>query len=100
MRSQLAVKEQSVIDRLLFYNADRVGGGGQPVMLNNYKELTNLGIALGEQNIKPGSQIIVTTIAKVSAFMRRLPRRLATAGSFVLWLSVCVTCVVSARRDT
>ena len=26
MRSQLAVKDQGVIDRLLFYNADRVGG--------------------------------------------------------------------------
>ena len=57
-----------MIDRLLFYNADRVpGANGQPVMLSNYRELTNMNVALGEQQIKLGSQIIVTTIAKVSA---------------------------------
>lgn len=42
MRSQLAVKDQNVIDKLLFYNADRVGGAnGQAVVHNYYKELTN-----------------------------------------------------------
>lgn len=49
MRSQLAVKEQSVIESLLFYNADRVGGtNGQPVVHSFYKELTNQNTPLGE----------------------------------------------------
>ena len=49
MRSQLAVKDQGVIDRLLFYNADRVGGSnGQPVVHNIYNELTNLTTPLGD----------------------------------------------------
>ena len=67
MRSQLAVKDQSVIERLLFYNADRSGGqNGQPIVHNYYNPLTNLVTPLSEQNIKPGSQIIVTTITKVT----------------------------------
>lgn len=49
MRSQLAVKDQHVIDSLLFYNADRVGGvNGQPVVHNFYTELTNMTTPLGE----------------------------------------------------
>ena len=42
MRSQLAVKDQNVIDKLLFYNADRViGANGQAVMHTFYNELKN-----------------------------------------------------------
>ena len=48
-RSQLSVRDQSVIDKLLFYNADRVGGTqGQPVMHTRYTELTNMTTPLGE----------------------------------------------------
>jgi hypothetical protein len=49
MRSQLAVKEPSVIEQLLFYNADRqVNAAGQPVVHTFYNELTNVNTPLGE----------------------------------------------------
>ena len=48
-RSQLAVKERSVIDKLLFYSADRViSPSGQSVMHSYYRELTNFNSPLGE----------------------------------------------------
>jgi len=48
MRSQLAVKDQSVIDKLLFYNADRVIGPNGHLVHNFYNELTNYNTPLGE----------------------------------------------------
>lgn len=43
------MKDQSVIDRLLFYNADRVGGAnGQSAVHNFFNELTNLNVPLGK----------------------------------------------------
>ena len=48
-RSQLAVKKQSTIDKLLFYSADRnIGPDGRSVMHSYYKELTNFNSPLGE----------------------------------------------------
>jgi len=48
-RSQLAVRDKTVIDKLLFYNADRViGSNGQSVMHSFYTELTNFNTPLGE----------------------------------------------------